>query len=623
MNMDAVDKGLATPLFYACAAGNLEAVSFLCDYGVQVNHKDRYELSALVMAVRENHFEVADRLLMHNSTDINLKVTTRGGTVLHYVCDKEFGDTTTVEYLLNKKDLSVLRTDRNGDTCLAYATSRPDKLRLICTHCKQKGTFRKLVKSRNGKGHNIFHSWAILDNSVPQALEVITSEILSESYTLLMELYNEPDKKNLMTPLHWLIRRRVQKQVDEHLEQYRKQEQFSNPWLTNQSGDTALHMAVRNNDHRAVEQLIMIDKAGRSFSILDASCLTPETLSLEEHRPRITQHLMNAKQVVLNTSVTDKVDKEIKKHPFIVLLLSSFCLPASIEDSVDRVYRAKGCVLGISSLEPDQVNQMHWSYRAIADPTKRIASRYNMIDSQGNRVSSFIRNIISSSPVKQRGSLTAPLDPLLTSRLRSPTTMGSPTEQRTLNFANSKQKMRNRSFSNLPDIKLSLPTNALVSPSAAPQKIGMVVLDAKGTVLFTCRSTSSSDIQTSMDIFSFCMSRRMEDQNMLEHRDGDDAAEWAMRDERIVMLFVSAIAEEWNGSFTIDFQKLIRSATDLNKRSLLKRKFDIHGEFEDKRTLELYKNYLRCKNGVVTCNDVRKDAFYCFVKNEEKHTTVL
>ncbi|KAL0486700.1 kinase D-interacting substrate [Acrasis kona] len=557
-DLDQQDSIQATPLFYACSAGNLEAVCFLCDQGVNVNHKDSYELSPLLMALRENHFKVCDRLFAHPKIDVNLKVSVKGGTVLHYICGCEHGDLSTVNYLLSKRDISIQRFDRNGDTCLSYAVSRPDKMKALCDHAAQNGYLKKLMRSVNQRGQNVFHQWAICDKSHSYTLDVLVEAALRDSYSLLVEVYNQQDKRNLNTPLHCVIKRKANQH---HILRCSHYHHFCKLWIINKLGETPLLSAVRRNDIHSVEVLVHMDKFRRTLSIPDNTKLTPLEVSVQKKFSHINKILINASQ---NTqqNACDLISEHTKKHFFNILLVSNSNLPTNIHDSVDRIYRAGGGVLGVTSDYESHLT--HWPYPVIAGLTLG----HECDNSPLHRF--FKRNL---------------LEKYKRFRMSSRSSFVSP-----ISLPSSKK-----------DSFHSRKANKLINSS---NKIKISVLEGSlGKLLFTCQSCVSSEIESLMDVIAFCMYNRFNDGASIECKEEEDVVKWALRDERIAMLFVGAVAEEWNESFPVDFEKLLKSAIDEH--------------CEDIRVLELYKNYMRCRGGVVTCNDVRRDAFYCFIKNEQ------
>ena len=56
-----------TPLMYAASQGNYELAEFLLDREAKVLSKDKFERTALIMAVRNGHTRLASLLLQHGS----------------------------------------------------------------------------------------------------------------------------------------------------------------------------------------------------------------------------------------------------------------------------------------------------------------------------------------------------------------------------------------------------------------------------------------------------------------------------------------------------------------------------------------------------------------------------
>ncbi|KAL0479274.1 hypothetical protein AKO1_008116 [Acrasis kona] len=574
---------------YACASGSLEAVEYLCACGANVNHKDFYEFSPLLMALRVSDFRVADILLMQTKIDVNLKITTKGGTLLHYFC--ETGSIEALNYLLKIKDISLLRADRHGETCLFMAVAaNPEIIKTICGASKRHGgmTFRRLISSHNQKYHNILHAWAQNESASVENLDILVKEIAQESYSLLISLINEQDKKLGNTPLHYLLRRKSKS--EEHVEAYCNYFRYIQFWKTNLNGDTPLQQAVRSNDFYSVQMLASADRCGWSLCVIDAMNLTPELLSLELHRPKITQTLLSAKKTCNEKTPLHHIEQDRNAHAFTVLLFppcNTFVNDLTAE-SIDRIYRAGGCLLELSTGSTEFVHSTHPSvlpHIMLSDQDQTVADFYNIKDERKSKKSVFKR-----IAEMRRGS-SSQLQSLPIIQEAVPIRRAFSASGKKLSHGVTSKKSKNQ------------PTEL---------QDGIIVLDKDGTTLFRYRG--DVHISETLDVIATCMSIKNQDTSFhhIINEPKDDVYDWAFRDERVVRSFVKAVVREWRQEVDFDIEKIIRAAGDTDKRNLLKRKFDFSGhETDDQRTLEIYEHYITYRNATSRV-DARKDALLCF-----------
>jgi ankyrin repeat protein len=610
--LEITDRMDATPLFYACSNGSLDAVSFLASNGALINVKDRYEFSPLMMAVRERHFAVADFLIMM-SADPNLKITTKGGTILHYCC--EHGNVEGVKYALRQRDISVLRTDRSGDTCLFYALPYPEIISILCQRARHERIFSKLIKVANSRGENVIHAWAGRETSHLDTLDTLVSEMLRESYTTLVQIMNEPDKKQANTPLHFAVRSKRTDFVQRLCRFYR----YLNLSQPNKSGDTPLHSAVKQINYPMVDTLTKADRFGNSLSVLDAQNQTPESLAVEIHRPRIIQSLLIAREELHKRSVLELVEEEVHEHNFTVLIFFSYaCISeqtlTDFNVLVDLIYAAGATMLGITTRDQETIDECikAWDvkYRIISDMGGDVATRFGLTATK-KKVTQFFKRLLERSKSFSGGSLpnSAPTSPTSTPLRMSLTPRSSP-----------RTTPRTGSGSPLPVKSGNKKTEELnVQPS-------VIVLDKNGGVVFLhsggTLGTNTLDVTRILTFYLTCYAQNLEVGDCpMEPK--EDIYDWVLSNESIRKQFLDEIVGQWSDPTSVDVDKLSRSIGDKDKKSLLKRKFDIRG-FEEDSTLALYKNYIHKKhNGEHEISDARRDAFLSFVKAQQEQTSMI
>lgn len=108
-----------TSLTTAAMNGCTDTVTALLSRGAIVDVKNRKDMSALMLAVKEGHWAVAERLLQ-NSADLEQEDSS-GKTALMVAAEE--GHVGIIELLLNR-GASLLKTDREGLTALSWACLR-------------------------------------------------------------------------------------------------------------------------------------------------------------------------------------------------------------------------------------------------------------------------------------------------------------------------------------------------------------------------------------------------------------------------------------------------------------------------------------------------------------------
>jgi len=111
--------GINTALIYASREGQIEMVKMLLEEeGADVNARNRYDNTPLMIAIRNGHTEIA-RMLIDRGADVNIK-SNDGKTALLWASLR--GQTEIVRLLIqNGADVSV-KKDNDGNTALLWAS---------------------------------------------------------------------------------------------------------------------------------------------------------------------------------------------------------------------------------------------------------------------------------------------------------------------------------------------------------------------------------------------------------------------------------------------------------------------------------------------------------------------
>ena len=160
-----VTTAFADPIHDATKAGDLAGVQAELDKGVDVNKKDKAEMTPLHPAAANGHKEIAE-LLIDNGADVNAK-DRWGMTPLHYAARK--GRKEVAELLITKG--AVLNAKANdGTTPLDWAIqkSRTETADLIRKHqlmprLVQHGRFAFSFDAKEGKVYEVQDSFNLLN----------------------------------------------------------------------------------------------------------------------------------------------------------------------------------------------------------------------------------------------------------------------------------------------------------------------------------------------------------------------------------------------------------------------------------------------------------------------------
>lgn len=124
---------IAMPLYSATINGHIDTVKLLTDYCVDNTDKSRNQDALLLMAVYAGHKELVE-FLVHNGSNVNLKVQEHQGTLLHIAAEN--GRNGVLELLITNHGLDVNAKTTNGYTPLHVATVKgyAQTVKLLINH---------------------------------------------------------------------------------------------------------------------------------------------------------------------------------------------------------------------------------------------------------------------------------------------------------------------------------------------------------------------------------------------------------------------------------------------------------------------------------------------------------
>ncbi|XP_058055857.1 protein TANC2 [Anopheles bellator] len=109
-----------TALTTACANGHTETIAILLSRGASTEVRNRKEMTPLLIAVKEGHWAIVERLLQHQAQDVEL-TETNGKTALMVAAEE--GHVGIIELLLNRGAALTVQ-DKDGLTALSWACLR-------------------------------------------------------------------------------------------------------------------------------------------------------------------------------------------------------------------------------------------------------------------------------------------------------------------------------------------------------------------------------------------------------------------------------------------------------------------------------------------------------------------
>ena len=251
--VDSHDQSQATPLFYACAAANVDAVRVLAMNAAQLNVHDSYEASPLSVSLNGKNkldgFQVA-KLLRDLHVDIEFKIY-GSNTILHMACKE--GDLDKVRFIVEELKHNIFRKDTREESILFRAVKHEHICKFLLQYCHAvigHSKVYKLVAMKNDQKRTVIHH-CCARGYLTSLLHIIDNMSQNEhEHQRLEELFNEGDGTFGLTPLHISILSNNEAIFSLLIRAREIQLEKQNA-----KGDTALHIAIRQHRLNYVQEL--------------------------------------------------------------------------------------------------------------------------------------------------------------------------------------------------------------------------------------------------------------------------------------------------------------------------------------------------------------------------------
>jgi ankyrin repeat protein len=393
--VDSVDGKGATPLFYASCE---EAISFLISHNANVNAKDAYDFSPLLVHLRENNIAAVDMLLLCKA-DANAKLGARGYTALHATAER--GNLTAVTFMLKREDISFLRGDNRGDGILFSCLHHHEIVKLLLQVAKERDMLTKLVKMTNQNRQNVLHAFATVEEYEEESLDAIVTTTMSTSYHCINQVFNEKDK-NGDTPIHLAVKEGKLSNLKsllryEHLMRIDDQ---------NNDGDTTLHIAVRNGKEDMLEELLKNVIEIETLHIVNKRGEDIFTIAEREETQTLFRRLKSLDERLQANRIERMLTKQIRKAAYTVIILLEERsnwenVLEGVESAIEPVFTGGGAVLGIVQTYPRTTHLWeNHKLRALVDPENVIAQKYDI--AKEKKKTSLLAKITDSIAKKKK-----------------------------------------------------------------------------------------------------------------------------------------------------------------------------------------------------------------------------
>ncbi|KAL9655637.1 hypothetical protein ABK040_002300 [Willaertia magna] len=249
--LESKDKTGATPIFYACGSAHSKATTMLAINGAQLNIQDKYESSPLSVSLNsKNKLKgyTVSRTLLGFHVDVEFKVYC-GNTILHLACRE--GDLEKVQFIVEDLKHNIFRKNTKQESCLFRAVKHENVCKYLLDYCeKEIGHDRllKLISMTNDQGRTVFHH-CCAKGYLQSFIHILNS--LKEDKDRVEMLVNERDTAYGFSPLHICV---LNENSDEIFAILLRSKEVKLD-IQNLSGDTPLHIALRNEKIEMVKEL--------------------------------------------------------------------------------------------------------------------------------------------------------------------------------------------------------------------------------------------------------------------------------------------------------------------------------------------------------------------------------
>ena len=263
-----------TALHYASESGHLEVAELLLSKGAEIDVEDKDCRTPLMLAVERGHNDVSLYLINHGA-HIGKK-DGHNRTALHYASER--GHLNIVELLLSKGAKLDIK-DKNSHTPLTLAVEN-QMFDVVCHLLRAGASVKQLADFRNGYLGGIVLSYAIKNNHIALASELITNDVG------IWELLHNPPRTVLM----WcaenghasLVMHLILQGVDADYQ--------------DANGESALHFAALFNN---IQCGILLVEAGANVRLKNKASATPLDIASKGFKDAIMQTLsFNTKKTV-------------------------------------------------------------------------------------------------------------------------------------------------------------------------------------------------------------------------------------------------------------------------------------------------------------------------------------
>ncbi|KAG2370697.1 hypothetical protein C9374_014308 [Naegleria lovaniensis] len=335
-----------------------------------------------MLAINGANLNIHDKIFCCTSTagfhvDVEYKVYC-GNSILHLACRE--GDLEKVQFIVEDLKHNIFRRNTKQESCLFRAVRHPHVTKYLLEYCNNHIGHEKLLKllfMKNDKGQTVIHH--ICSKGYLESLIHIIS-ILSHDVEKIEQLFNEKDSAYGLTPLHISVLSEQEGTFEFLIRS--KEVQLD---IQNKIGDTALHIAVRNENLPMIKELYHL-YSSKSLQLKNAQKKTIEKLAKERNidlkkmEKELEQDNAGIQKESFWSSLFGKKKKE-KSHRNTMSFSSQSA--TELQSRMSTVSRRNSLLVAVS-----------W------DPQK-YAVGYEQIDSQHMQLIEWLKNLSEASLTKQ------------------------------------------------------------------------------------------------------------------------------------------------------------------------------------------------------------------------------
>ncbi|KAL0486409.1 hypothetical protein AKO1_011989 [Acrasis kona] len=388
---EAIDKNENTPLHYAAKDSCVDAITLLAQSNSNFNVKDVHDVTPLLKCLHNNQLQAAEIMLLCKA-DIHFKVTSRQCPALHVMC--KAGNIGSTRFLIDR-GASLLRKDREAESVLHQSVGNVELTKLICDHAVKQKVLHKLLKMTSNTGENVFHYFANEAKSKSAAMAILIAATVPISYTTLVDVLNEQDRRPAAnTPLHTAVK----KNRMDVLECLLKYHEFIRFDVKNAEGESALNIAVKEDNYEMFDLLLTWDTEGSSLYTLDNQGNNIESLVVG--KPSFSNRLSLAFGSRSRRLCSNVVKALIPTHKYTCVIMIDelpLCNANVCEDLctfTDLCYSYDIAVVGVTCKNQPAISLLkknNLKMRILSDETQSVYQRYSLSKKSKAVLSNLIR----------------------------------------------------------------------------------------------------------------------------------------------------------------------------------------------------------------------------------------